>query len=288
MKYVVFDFDGPIFDGRRAAIAALEKTISNFESSYRRPNLSLKALALHGPTRLISLLYSELELTDRKSIHDFYREQLLKEERELNISETVRAALESLRRAGFSLAIYSARLTEELVPLLREKGIAQCFASVGCRPEFTKPSGEYFRKLAETSGTPLSEILYIGDSDWDYDAAQDGNVQYYHAGWTDEPNTIALKKPDLILSSLDELVNLLEFDRSQTRYSGDLPDEALNAVRNKQFSFYGGAGISVPSGIGTLQAGVDGALRGLSGQRFRVARGHTVAGRESQSVNARL
>jgi HAD superfamily hydrolase (TIGR01549 family) len=201
----------------------------------------------------MSVLYPNLELTERKRVTSFYREQLREMEQQLDVSETVRTALESLQKSGFLLAIYSGRVAGELEPLLHDKGIAQYFVSVGSKPAFVKPSGDYFRHLAQTANISRSEMLYVGDSDWDYDMAEDGNVQYYHAGWTNEPNTIACRKPEIVLAALSDLVGLLLFDQAQVSNSGYISNELFEAVRKNQFSFYAGAGISVPSGIGAWE-----------------------------------
>lgn len=264
MQFVVFDFDGPIFDGRAAAALAIKKTIQNFESSFAPPRLSLSALALFGPKRIISVLYPDLDIADRNRVCAFYEEHLHESEQNLGIPETVREVLQTLRSSGFSLAIYSGRKTDDLQSLLHQAGTAQYFTFVGGTPTFTKPSGEFFRQLAQTNNISLSEIIYVGDSDWDYDSAIDGKVTYYHAGWTGEPSATAIKKADVVLESLADLVGLLVSSQAQISDSGDALKELVNAIPRNEFSFYAGAGVSVPSGIGGWEDHYHKVLMGLS------------------------
>src|ERR1039457_1098730 len=160
MEYVVFDFDGPIFDGRKAAAEAIDNTIKNFEGKFPRPSLQNSALPLFGPKRLISLLYPGLELADREPVCTFYRQQLHEIERRLEVTNEVRSALDALRSAGFELAIYSMRNLDELDALLKAFGLRQNFCSLGCSPQFSKPSGDYFRFLSEKQNTSLTNLLY--------------------------------------------------------------------------------------------------------------------------------
>ena len=90
MRYVVFDFDGPLFDGRKAAAIALERTLTHFDSTYPRPSLSFSALALFGPKRLLSVVYPELGIAERERVCLYYLEQLHACERNIGVDEAVR------------------------------------------------------------------------------------------------------------------------------------------------------------------------------------------------------
>jgi HAD superfamily hydrolase (TIGR01509 family) len=252
MQHIVFDFDGPVFDGRAAAGTALDATISNFESTFGRPRLSFSTLPLFGPKTLVSMLYPNLDRSERHSIVQYYREQLHVRERELSVRDEVRSALDALKKAGVGMAIFSARSLDNLEPLLNDLGLSSYFlVPLGCGPKYPKPAGDYLRYVAANQfRADPKQVVFIGDSDWDYLAAKDAKVWYYHAAWTGEPNAQSYRSADLVLHCIGDLAGL--FLRSQNFFNAGA--ESLNdlfgAVENKRFSFCAGAGISVPSGMG--------------------------------------
>ncbi len=76
MHQIVFDFDGPIFDGRQAAQSALDQTFEHFESRFARPRLSFDTLPLLASQPLISMFYHELDRSEVQEIWHFYHRKL--------------------------------------------------------------------------------------------------------------------------------------------------------------------------------------------------------------------
>ena len=76
MRHIVFDFDGPIFDGRKAAETALEETAEHFAGHLGKPVVSLSGVPLYGPKRMISTLYTDCEVRDREKVQHLYEERL--------------------------------------------------------------------------------------------------------------------------------------------------------------------------------------------------------------------
>lgn len=249
LKCIVFDFDGPIFDGRKAAAQALEETVKQFNSG-PRPLTSFSTLPLFSPKGLISFLYRDLDDAARVPIRDFYAKQLLRIERELGVPESVRAALNLLTKADYRLAIFSSRKCDNLNSLLRDLGLATLFSFCGCSPEFSKPSGDCLKKLSQELRIAPADLLFVGDSDWDYLAAKDAGVTYYHACWTGEPSVQGPRNAKLRLASLRDLVAIAVDTPSPASMNSRPPEEMFEAVPDGQFAFYAGAGISIPSGIG--------------------------------------
>lgn len=256
MLNVVFDFDGPIFDGRAAATRAIESTIMYFEPSFGQPNLSFSTLPLFGPKTLISMLYPDLAPEDRARIRDYYQQQLQKTERDLGVGEEVRDALNQLRSAGVRMAVFSSRSQNNLEPLLSDTGLGNYFiVPLGCGPKYRKPCGEYIRYLAaEQFHARADQIVSVGDSDWDYLAAKEAGVWYYHASWTGEPTAKAANCADLLLRSLSDFVGLVISHQDLSATNVEAEQELLESVRQHRFSFCAGAGISIASGIGGWEA----------------------------------
>src|ERR1700722_7346560 len=213
MQHIVFDFDGPIFDGRRAAVLALNRTFDHFEKLYGRPQLYLDTLPLFPPNMLISLLYRKLDLVDREPIQIFYQDLLHAAEREIGIDKTVRERLEVLKDNGFKLAIFSGRQLDDLQSVLQDLGLARYFSSLGCRPQYHKPSGQYLRDLAAEFGVSMPEMPFLGDSDLDYLSADAADATYYHAGWSGEPNAKAFRQARAVFGSLTDFVDFVVEER---------------------------------------------------------------------------
>jgi hypothetical protein len=122
---------------------------------------------------------------------------------------------------------------------------------IGARPEFHKPSGDFLRHFSRQANIQPTGILFVGDSDLDYLAAKDAGALYYHARWTGEPVSVAWKHASGVLDRLSDVVSIIESASSGTNDSSVI--EWREAVEQNRFSFYGGAGISVGSGVGTWE-----------------------------------
>lgn len=248
MQQIVLDFDGPLFDARKAAHVALEKTIQYFESRFARPPLTFATLPLFSPKILIPMFYNDLEKCDREEVRRVYETNLYQAERNLGIHSHIHDALQALKSLGCTLAVFSSRTEDDLRSLMGDFGLLKYFSSLGASPTFRKPSGDFLCQIANQSQTEANKILFIGDSDLDYLAAKEAGVTYYHAGWTGEPVSLTSKKDSAVLDSLADLVSIV--DASSHMADATEAGGWIEAVENRHFAFYGGAGISILSGVG--------------------------------------
>ena len=255
MRVVVLDFDGPIFDGRKAADQAITETADHFASQFGTPALRIDAIPLYGPRRIISILYPHQAMPERETIESFYKARLKIIERQVGIPTAVSDCLDALIGEGLALGLYSARSLSNLQPLLQDLGLLRYFAvpELGCTPKYQKPSGAFLKCIAEHHRVKVSDVLFVGDSDWDYQAANDVGAIYYHAGWTREPSANATKHAALVVNSLAELVDIV---RDVKLYSDVPTDEAplWEYVHTSTFSFYAGAGVSIQSHLGEWES----------------------------------
>ena len=120
LRCVIFDFDGPFFDGRGASHKALTATFDRYAASIGRPDVAIDTLPLYGPGMLIALAYAELpDVTPQlPAIRDFYRTALQACERQTKVDKGVRTLLRDLKERGVKCAILSSRQTDELVDLV--------------------------------------------------------------------------------------------------------------------------------------------------------------------------
>ena len=271
LEGVIFDFDGPIFDARGACRAALLATFDQYEASLGRPSAAIDALPLFGPEALIALTYAELPgaAAMLPEICAFYRLELADRERQTKVTEAVRSLIRDLREKEIKVAILSSRPTSEVVDLLARLGMRDWFNEVWGRdvPAGCKPSPEPVKALAATLRSAPSELVYVGDSDRDFDAAKGAGVTYYHAAWTGEPTARAHTGCNTLLRSVEDMATVLREAPPQVlRSHKSMPPTLTDGIRANRLAYYAGAGVSVPSGVGdwnghylpllrTLQAG---------------------------------
>jgi NAD-dependent SIR2 family protein deacetylase len=105
--------------------------------------------------------------------------------------------------------------------------------------------------LADKLDLAPTDLIFIGDSDRDYDATRNTGVAYYHAAWTGEPSSRAYTGCSALLRNVGNLEALLrETPGQQFGSSKTMPPALKEAIRADRLVFYAGAGVSVGSGIG--------------------------------------
>ncbi len=255
MKAAIFDFDGPIFPGRKAAWAALSATYDQFATSVGRPRQSMASAPLFAPTQMIAAAYTEFEPSrDRlNEIRAYYAEQLTRAERELIVEPDVMKLLDELLARGRKLAILSGRATTEVIELLKHLGLFERFAVISGSDDAPahKLDPATIPMIASRLGLEPRDLVLVGDSDADYWAARKAGIPYYHVTWTGEPTGEAHAHANAIASSVADLSAILKSDEPLGPHaSGALPAPLLEAIRLRELSFFAGAGVSVPSGVG--------------------------------------
>jgi len=252
----VFDFDGPIFDGRAAAGTALAATFDKFEADLGRPRIPFDGVPLFNPARLIDLFYAGMwdgPVTNREVL-DFYRTELEACETRMSVSQEVRDMLDGLAGA-FDLAVLSSRKGSELRNRIKNLGLETYFKAVCGKGdlEHGKPDPRSLEELAGRLGVPLDRLVMVGDNDWDYLCTRNSekSAAYYHAGWSAEPAHLARSKAQVILDSPKDLwLGLKRYRDLNITNPTSPPDPLSRAVTRKDLVFYAGAGVSVPSGLG--------------------------------------
>jgi phosphoglycolate phosphatase len=255
VKAAIFDFDGPIFPGRTAACAALDATYDRFAASVGRPRQSMAAAPLFAPKQMIAAAYAEFDLSHDRldEIREYYSEQLTLTERELVVAPDMITLLDELLARGRKLAILSGRRTANVTDLLKRLGLFGRFAAVfGSDGVSTnKLDAAAVPTIARCLGLEPSDLVLVGDSDIDYLAAQRAGIAYYHVAWSGEPTSEAHVRASAVAFSVADLSAILSNDEPLGPYAGGtLPASLLYAIRSREFSFFAGAGVSVPSGVG--------------------------------------
>jgi phosphoglycolate phosphatase len=255
LKGAIFDFDGPIFPGRKAAREALEATYDRFATDVGRPQQSMASAPLFPPKQMIAAAYAEFDLPrDRLGeIRAYYSEQLMRAERDLQVAPDVITLLEELSAKGHKLAILSGRRTASVTELLKRLGLLERFTAV-CGSDSVsgnKLDPAAVPTIACRLGLETADLVLVGDSDTDYWAAQRASIPYYHVSWSGEPTSDAHVQANEVTSSVADLSAILNSNETLFPYvKSALPAPLVEAIRLREFSFFAGAGVSVPSGLG--------------------------------------
>ena len=253
----VFDFDGPIFDGRRAAEEALALTFDKFEAVLGRPRIQFQAVPLFNPERLIQLFYAGMwnGLANPQEVLDYYQGELESIEKGMFVNGEVRDMLDVLS-ARFKLAVLSSRKGGELRDRIRRMGL-ESFFQVICGSDDLQSAKPDPAALEELGGKLQIEpgcIVMVGDNDWDFLCTQRENGKravYYHAAWSMEPSSQARNGAAAILKSPSDLTSSFKNYRElPVSAPAHPPDQLKKAIRNGDLVFYAGAGVSVTSGFG--------------------------------------
>jgi phosphoglycolate phosphatase-like HAD superfamily hydrolase len=142
---LIFDFDGPLFDGRSAARKALEHTIEHFSSEIGRPIMSFETLPLLDTLQMVGLVYSHIGPSSNtlRRIRAFYKKELTAIETKVRLTPAVAKALHYAVNHGISLGVFSGRRKADVKFLLTQLGCVASFdVIVGCDlSQDVKPSG---------------------------------------------------------------------------------------------------------------------------------------------------
>ncbi len=252
LKLVLWDFDGPIFDARSPRDAAFGKLLEDLPEA-GKVNFSVHGTPLYDPARLIALAFRSLGWSSEEEaeVVKRFREFLRAEEREATLQPGVRDSLEAIKRLKLDQAIVSLRSDASLSALLDQLEIRSYFSEVVNRDADLKPkpAPDGIQHILEKLEVEPSEAVMIGDSGVDLEAATAAGISYIHAGWSTEP---ALRGPGArpwVLSNPAELELVV---RDGFRPVSDLvdPQDLRSHVTTGKFSFFTGAGVSIPSGFG--------------------------------------
>ena len=213
VKGILLDLDGTIVDSRKAYLEAAKSAFA----AIGRKTVDTK-IAIEVPRRLEQNLSISNIIKGRDSqkfldvyLKAYYQVTSLKAKPMPNVSETLKKLSQKTK-----LALITMRYVpkEKVIKELQKFGLAEYFQLVitALDTQYPKPSPEALIKCAKRLGIQVSQCAVVGDS-----------VADTRAGKTAGMRTIAVlsgiftkeelekEKPDLILKSINELPDFLEY-----------------------------------------------------------------------------
>jgi HAD superfamily hydrolase (TIGR01549 family) len=250
---VIFDFDGPLFDGRSARNRALRQVHDEVCAEFGPFDIEIDQLPLLTPDATLISTYAQRQDILKRLDHfdQRFREAIKAEELTQPFIEGTLATIDELRKKGCKIAILSLRPEAELKALLRTLRAPRRFDYVSGRdtPPAAKPARESVLEICGAAGASPERTIFVGDTDIDLNTARAAGVEYFHAGWSKEPSSRSVPDCNLVLQRPGELVILVAGSQASPREMFDT-QSAARAILEGPFSFFAGAGVSVASGVG--------------------------------------
>ncbi|MGF1763578.1 phosphoglycolate phosphatase [Aliivibrio kagoshimensis] len=217
IKLIAFDLDGTLLDSVPDLAIAADLTMQDF--GYPRVSLEqashwigngadvLIARALSGSMSIDPTLSPELVKEARKRFDQHYKQG---EHKLSHLYPHVLSTLETLKKAGFTLALVTNKPAKFVPELLVQHQLDHLFSDVIGGDTFTekKPNPMSLNWLLEKHGVTANQVVMVGDSKNDIKAAH--NAGCYSIGLTygyNHGEPIANSNPDCIYDDFEQIVS---------------------------------------------------------------------------------
>ena len=180
-KHIIFDIDGTLIDTEEAILQSLQDTVREILNKDTEKQDLRFALGIPG-----SVTLRTLGITDTERANVIWNEHLLKYKSRIRLFDGIPELLRGLKMNGYRLGIVTSKTRDEYtadfaVPF----ELSDCFDTVVCvenaaRP---KPAPDPLLAYLNTSGMGTGDVIYIGDTIYDSQCAQNAGVDFALAAW---------------------------------------------------------------------------------------------------------
>lgn len=212
IKAVLFDFDGTLVNTNDVIIESWQHTYRYYTG---REESVDKITACFGEPLLITMAREFPNVAPEESAAVYREYQKEKADELVKVFEGVPEMLETLRQAGYRLAIVTSRTRESALRYLNMFGLADYFeAMVSCEDtDIHKPNPEPILLCLEKLGIGKDEAIMVGDSPFDMKCANNAEVKSVLVDWritTDSEAIISDAVADFEIGIPAELMGVLE------------------------------------------------------------------------------
>jgi len=181
-KHLIFDIDGTLVDNEKVVIATWQETILQlFGKHYETSDLNF-VLGIPGVTTM-----ERLGAENPQEAFVVWGQNFIKHKAEIELFPHIENTIAALKSKGLDLGLVTSRTHDELNNDFALGEIIEHFDTIICvtdapRP---KPNPDPLLVYMERCGLSPDEVLYIGDSDYDYLCAKNAKVDFGVASWGD-------------------------------------------------------------------------------------------------------
>lgn len=181
-KHLIFDIDGTLVDNEKVVIATWQETILQlFGKHYETSDLNF-VLGIPGVTTM-----ERLGAENPQEAFVVWGQNFIKHKAEIALFPHIEHTIAALKSKGLDLGLVTSRTHDELNNDFALGEIIGNFDTIICvtdapRP---KPNPDPLLVYMERCGLSPDEVLYIGDSDYDYHCAKNAKVDFGVASWGD-------------------------------------------------------------------------------------------------------
>ena len=200
-KHLVFDIDGTLVDNEHAVLHTWQETLEELLGKrYELEELGF-VLGIPGVTSM-----ERLGITEPEKAFLHWGNQFVNHRDDIRLFDGIQELIIHLQQKGVKLGIVTSRLPTELDNDNALIKIINYFSTVICvtdapRP---KPNADPLLVYMQRENAQPSEVLYIGDSDYDRQCAANAGVDFIRALWgkassnVSETEKMALAPADII------------------------------------------------------------------------------------------
>lgn len=177
---VVYDCDGVLVDSREANMVTYQNLLE--KAGYERPSEERITPLFHLPLRESLMVLTGV--TDEKEINritELLNDKSVRATHLFKFPPELEGVLEELH-GGYKQGVATSRIQIGMDDVLEERAISQYFDTFVVREDYdqSKPSPDLLLVAAKRLIVPTCEVVYIGDSDVDVEAATAAGMMSIH------------------------------------------------------------------------------------------------------------
>ncbi|MGM9929522.1 MAG: HAD family hydrolase [Bacillus sp. (in: firmicutes)] len=210
LKAIIFDFDGTVADSLPICIHAFKSVFKEFD---QKDYTTEDIIGMFGPPE--AALISNNLLSDKKeeAVERYYEIYVKEHNQWVDNNEEIKNMLKQLRKQGYLLGLVTGKSRRGLDYSLKALGMDQLFdvELAGDEVAQPKPHSEGVQKALDLLGVKNTEAVYIGDSDFDIQAARGAGVSSIGVHWLPNVQSPEFKvKPDHYFRNVGDFENYIQ------------------------------------------------------------------------------
>ncbi|MDB5712886.1 MAG: family hydrolase [Sphingomonadales bacterium] len=179
-RHVIFDLDGTLVDSCAVCVDILSDILVERGSQHVIDRVYARSLMSRGGLEMVAGLLGSACVDSDADLAEFRARYRKRQTSIETLFPGVSDGLKDIRDAGFILSVCSNKPQDLCEKVLEDTGLANHFSLVvGGRPELRpKPASDLLDTVLAGLGAAAAECLFVGDSELDYQIAQDAGIPF--------------------------------------------------------------------------------------------------------------